>query len=52
MLLIVLGKILFPRHAEWERKRYVQMTIGVVAVAIILGAIIGGIIFYKNARFN
>jgi len=47
-----LGKILFSRHAEWQREKYMNMTIWVVAVAFSLAAIVAALMLMKNSKFN
>ena len=47
-----LGKILFPRHAEWERKKYMKMTIWVVLVAVIFASIVGAIMFFVGSKIS
>jgi len=45
-----LGKILFPHHAEWERKKYIKLTIWVVSVAVIFSSIVGAVMYFVSSR--
>jgi hypothetical protein len=52
MPLNYLGKILFPAQADWERKKQMKIMLWVVLVAVLLAAIMGALILFKNPRFN
>jgi hypothetical protein len=43
-----IGKMLFPRQAEWERERNLKMTLWVVLFAVIFATIVAGLILYTG----
>jgi hypothetical protein len=45
-----LGNILFRRYAEWERRKYMKMTIWVVLVATIFAVTVGAIMLFEGYK--
>ena len=46
MLINFFGKILFPRQAEWQRRKQMKIMLYVVLASLVFGAIIAGIMLY------
>ena len=43
-----IGKVVFPRQQEWERRRNVQIMLSVVAVSLLMGIILWKMMKYMN----
>lgn len=45
MPLDTMGKMLFPRLQRWERRRRIRLIFRVLLVAVVLGGMVGGMIY-------
>ncbi len=45
-----LGKVLFPRQAQWQRKRQLKIMIWVIMVSVVFAVTVGAIILLQNSR--
>ena len=41
-----LGKILFPRQADWQRKKQMQTMVAVLVTSVLFAAIVAGLMFF------
>ena len=45
-----IAKLLFPRHAEWERKKFMKMTVWIVSAAVFFALIVSVIIIFEGLK--
>jgi hypothetical protein len=45
-----IGKVLFPHHTDWERKRNMKITVWVVLVAVLFGIIVGAVMLFVGSK--
>jgi len=45
-----LGKVLFPRLPEWQRRRQTKSLLVAIAVALLFTAVVVGFMFFQNNR--
>jgi cell division septal protein FtsQ len=50
MPLNFLRKILFPRQADWQRKKYIRIAFWVVVMAVLFAAFMGAVMFFINSK--
>jgi hypothetical protein len=50
MSIKLLGDLLFPRLAPWQRRKQAKILIGVVAASLIFGAVVLAIILVVNQK--
>jgi hypothetical protein len=50
MPLKFLGKILFPRHADWHRRKQMKNLIAAIVVGLIVAAAVAAVILYENSK--
>ena len=50
MPLNFLGKVLFPREAEWQRKKQTRIILWVVLTAVVFAVAVAAIMLAQNSR--
>ena len=50
MPLKLLGKVLFPHEAEWQRKKQTKIILWVVLTAVIFAVAVAAIMLFQNSR--
>lgn len=50
MPLNFLGKLLFPRQADWQRKKQAKIMFWVLVAAVIFGVGVAAVIFIENSK--
>ena len=50
MPLKLLGKVLFPNEAEWQRKKQTRIILWVILTAVIFAVAVAAIMLVQNSR--
>ena len=50
MPLNLLGKALFPRHAEWQRKKQIKTILWVILAALVFAVAVATIMLFQNSK--
>jgi len=46
----LLSKILFPRHADWQRRKFMRLALWVVAVTVCFAAVVAALMLLANSK--
>jgi flagellar basal body-associated protein FliL len=46
----ILGKVLFPREAEWQRKKQIGIILWVILTALVFAVAVAAVMMLQNSR--
>ena len=50
MPLNLFGKVLFPRRAEWQRKKQIKIILWVILAALIFAVAVAAVMLFQNSK--